>query len=90
MTSDDDLFGTRSTHNQLKKLSSRRSDREGIVAYVIFDAWFRLTLGTLFNLSGEIQLYGIRKLLDDLLDGCDEEILEGLLVTADHGYGKDR
>lgn len=37
MTLDDDLFGTRATENQVKNLSSRKADRQGHVADVVFD-----------------------------------------------------
>lgn len=42
---DNDLFGTRSVDNQVKKLSNRKADKEGHSADVVADALFCVVLG---------------------------------------------
>lgn len=44
VTLEDDLYGTRTTDNQVKTLSARNVDKEGHSAYKIFDGLFRITL----------------------------------------------
>lgn len=44
VTLDKDLYGSRSKENQVKKLSTRKANKEGQRADVLCDALFRVTL----------------------------------------------
>lgn len=55
VTLDDDLMGTRAHDNQVKTLSSRKSDKEGHLADVIADALFSAVLSVRFSRRSEGQ-----------------------------------
>ena len=87
-TLDDDLYGTRASNNQNTTLSSRKADREGHTADAIGDALFCITLMVRFRRRGVPQSRNVSSLLDAVLEGSGEHSLQGVIVTADRGYGK--
>lgn len=88
-TLDDDLFGTRAADNQVKTLSARKADKEGHSEDAIADALFRVVLGLRFRRREELHTESVRKLLITVLDERGEEALNGCIIAADRGYGKD-
>jgi hypothetical protein len=87
-TLDDDLYGTRSSDNQVKTLSSRKADKEGHCADALADALFRITFMVRFRRRGEAQSLSVSKLLEDVLYARGEQSVCGFTITADRGYAK--
>lgn len=89
LTLDDDLFGTRAADNQVKLLSSRKADKEGHSADAVADALSRIVFGLRFRRRGETQVDAVKALLSGIFEGKGEDSLNGCMVTADRGYGKE-
>ena len=87
-TLDDDLYGTRSSDNQVKTHSLRKADPEGHTADALCDALFRVTYMVRFRRREETQASCVASMIDALLEGRGERHLSGCTVTADWGYGK--
>ena len=88
LTLDDDLHGTRSKSNQVKKLSARKADKEGHCSIVVADALFRVILAWRFDRRGEAQDVSVDKTLDRLLENRGELSVAGVTMTADRGFAK--
>lgn len=67
-TMDNDLFGTRETDNQAKKLSARKLEMEGHKADDICDASFRVKWAIINNNRDQNQFECVTKLICELID----------------------
>lgn len=88
LTLDDDLYGTRSSDNQVKTLSARKADKEGHCAIAVADALFRSTIGIRFMRRGENQDACVQKVLERILDETGQINVNGVVMAADRGFGK--
>jgi hypothetical protein len=87
-TLDDDLFGARTTDNQVKTLSARKADSEGHCADAIADALFKITFFVRFRRRGHTQTENVNQLLNCILESRGEQSFYGFTITADRGYAK--
>jgi hypothetical protein len=88
LTLDDDLYGTRASDNQVKKLSCRKADKEGHCAIEVASALFRSTMGVRFMRRGENQDICVDKVVQSVFEGHGQLNMNGVIMAADRGFGK--
>lgn len=88
VTLDDDLVGTRARDNQVKYLSSLKSEKEGRMADVVTDALQNVVMSVRFHCCGEPQEAGTRATIERLLEDQGHHSLSSLILTAERGYGR--
>lgn len=74
---DDDWFGTRDADNEMKMLSSRKSDREGNAEEAVANAFLHIIIALCFRKKLESQQESVKMLLEKLLEGRGEDSLAG-------------
>lgn len=86
MTLDDELIGTRSQYNPVKKISDRKADREGQSVDCLADALFRLILDWRLHRRGESHISSVKTLLSNLQENRGYISLRTAFFIAYRGY----
>lgn len=72
----------------LKKLSSRKADREGHCVDALADPFSSITLLVRFMRRGQSQAHSVDEILRKALRKISSQSNKGLVVTEDRGYAK--